>query len=432
MRSDGTSNRLEYLDGLRGVASIVILLSHCLSAWLPSVAFGMPDHRVPYLSPLAHTPLAIVWSGDTAVMVFFVLSGFVLARSASRQVGKEDELSTPRGALTANALKRVMRLGLPAGAAILLTGMVVQAGLMFNQRAAVISRSEWLAQFYLPGPRPGLLWSAFGGSIITGSDWWIGPLWSTHVQLFGSLLAFALVAVSGRDPRCVTVVAIVMGWSLIAGSSRFGIHFAAIAGGVLFHMLCERRRDRRYVEILPGRPRAKRALLCLLGALIIYVGSWPDEAQVGPWYSPVAHALGFTDNYLRPRAIAHTLAALLLTWLVLRVRGLQAVLATRTLCVVGRYSFAIYLVHWAVLMSVGAWVFAKLSVAVSSLYVGAAVASAATLVVTGVAAVLFRRWVEVPAQRIAERVAAIWVSPTVFLHGLRSSTASPDPWSLFR
>jgi peptidoglycan/LPS O-acetylase OafA/YrhL len=396
---DPKYQRIAHLDGLRGLASLVILLSHCLSAWLPALAFGEPDLRVPELVPLAHTPLAILWSGDTAVMIFFVLSGFVLAQSGQAGFGAVE--------FGARILKRFARLGIPVAAGILFTGALYRFGAIHNQQAGLVSRSKWLVAFYLPEQRPGLFWSAAGGSILRGSDWWIGPLWSTHVQFFGSLLVFALIALFGKDRRAGLALGGVVAWAVVAGSSRFGIHFAAIVSGALLHQFVSRAKKVND----KSTPAPWKLFSIIVGVVgIIYLGSWPDEVVVGSWYEPLARVFGFT-NYLRPRSYAHTVAALLVVWFVLTKKPLQRILTTSVLQRTGRLSFAIYLVHWPILMSLGAFVFARVATAASSLYLGAAVASAVTLFSTFAVAALFRAWVEKPAERFGGWLARQWRAP---------------------
>jgi peptidoglycan/LPS O-acetylase OafA/YrhL len=394
--------RLPHLEGLRGICALVIVGSHCLSAWLPALAFGTSDPRVPELVPLAHTPLAIFWSGDTAVMIFFVLQGLLLARSC-------EGLTSEGNGFGATIVRRSARLAVPVGVALMFTGGLFHLGAMHNQQAAVVSRSVWLASFYADGPRPGLAWSSVGGSILTGSDWWIGPLWSMHVQFFGSLLVFALIALLRNDRRANLALGGVVTWAMIAGSPRFGIYFGAIVSGVLLDRLL----THRLMVPLPTVHNNWRLFAISFGVVgIVYLGSWPDEVAVGPWYEPVARLFAFTDDYLRPRAFAHTAAAVGVVWCALTLSVMQRTLRNRAIRSIGRLSFSIYLVHWAILMSGGAFVFSRLAPLTSSLYFGAAVASTATLVLTVAGAALFRRVVEVPSMRFSEWLSRWWSNPS--------------------
>ena len=58
--------RYEELDSLRGIAALMVLIGHFVSV-------------TPLVSPEIRSYLSILWSGHSAVIFFFVLSGFVLS-----------------------------------------------------------------------------------------------------------------------------------------------------------------------------------------------------------------------------------------------------------------------------------------------------------------------------------------------------------------
>src|ERR1700722_11258590 len=72
------SKRLEYLDSLRGLAAMQVLLGHCLGIF-PIFAGAEGATSNPVVWALIYTPLHLFWNGAQAVIFFFVLSGFVLA-----------------------------------------------------------------------------------------------------------------------------------------------------------------------------------------------------------------------------------------------------------------------------------------------------------------------------------------------------------------
>jgi peptidoglycan/LPS O-acetylase OafA/YrhL len=77
-----SGRRIVALDGLRGVAAIMVLLHHSL-LMLPVFAnyewySTMPDHMSFGKFLLLRTPLRLVWAGQERAIMFFVLSGFVL------------------------------------------------------------------------------------------------------------------------------------------------------------------------------------------------------------------------------------------------------------------------------------------------------------------------------------------------------------------
>ncbi len=100
--------RLIFIDSLRGVAALIVLLYHYYNAILPSSEyrpFGEAIHQVLQL-------------GHLGVFIFFVLSGFVIARSLGF-----DEISF---SLFGNFLvRRFIRLGIPYWTVIVLTGLSI-------------------------------------------------------------------------------------------------------------------------------------------------------------------------------------------------------------------------------------------------------------------------------------------------------------------
>ncbi|WP_337018800.1 acyltransferase [Oceanobacillus massiliensis] len=98
------SRRYEELDSLRGIAATSVVIHHCLITF--SVFFAAYLHKdgsdEGWMNTIANTPLHIFWAGHEAVILFFVLSGFVLTLALSKKTN-----------YTSYAIGRICRIYIP-------------------------------------------------------------------------------------------------------------------------------------------------------------------------------------------------------------------------------------------------------------------------------------------------------------------------------
>ncbi len=108
-------SRIESLDGLRGIAALMVVLGHSLLAqpfyW--ALYFGPSAGQPSQWDWMRTTPLRLIWSSDKAVILFFVLSGFVLALPWVN--GRQKSYSN-------FFISRIYRIGIPYYVAMFLGG----------------------------------------------------------------------------------------------------------------------------------------------------------------------------------------------------------------------------------------------------------------------------------------------------------------------
>ena len=75
-------SRYDSLDSMRGIAAALVVLNHCYCAFA--------DKSEGAVWWLANTPLRMLVSGRPSVILFFVLSGFVLAVSLEKGMKYRD------------------------------------------------------------------------------------------------------------------------------------------------------------------------------------------------------------------------------------------------------------------------------------------------------------------------------------------------------
>lgn len=107
------TRRIGELDSVRGIASLTVVIHHCLIAFPIFLAAHFHEKvQNTIVKILSYTPIHTIWAGHEAVLLFFVLSGFVL----SLPYLKEGSLRYPE-----YLVKRFCRIYIPYLAAIVLS-----------------------------------------------------------------------------------------------------------------------------------------------------------------------------------------------------------------------------------------------------------------------------------------------------------------------
>lgn len=200
--------RFIYFDGLRGLAALVVAVTHFVVAFYLALYSGRPEHAHHAWEVTASSyPFLFLASGaNFAVCIFLALSGFVLARS----------FYGSRLGLLGLLLKRTIRLGLPILAASLLGWLLLASGLMFNDDIAAITRSEWLGRHY------GQAHPSFYDAVMQAGNSLVGiatvdtsynsALWTMPIEFTGSvvLIVFFSTIVTRTSRTASGVLLVIM------------------------------------------------------------------------------------------------------------------------------------------------------------------------------------------------------------------------------
>lgn len=171
--------RYESLDGLRGVGALIVVLYHAMLV-IPALSALYTVGRFTGTDPdrysvewwLLRTPLRLVWAGHEAVLLFFVLSGFVLTIPLTAKV--------PNGiGWVAYYARRLVRLYVPVWGALVFAFVLA----MVVQRKPETG-STWLQVH----PQP--TWSTLvtDAWLLSGTSNLNSPLWSLRWEVWFSLL----------------------------------------------------------------------------------------------------------------------------------------------------------------------------------------------------------------------------------------------------
>lgn len=172
--------RVDFLDGLRGWAALVVVLTHTMQNFLAGTTPQYYDRTLYFIN-----------DSHLAVLVFFVLSGYVLSLS---------QFSIDRRHLALSATSRYFRLAIPISVNTMIVYAMWRAGLFFNIQVAVTPETSqgWLGTFY---KFDNSIFSAVKFAVYdvffayNGFATYNSSLWTMVWEISGSFLIYAYVGI---------------------------------------------------------------------------------------------------------------------------------------------------------------------------------------------------------------------------------------------
>lgn len=342
----GMTGRFEHLDGLRGIAALVVIMCHGLNTFDLALETGDPGsshfHGDIWLSGAPFQPQI---AAHLAVCLFFVMSGFVL-------IGAYD---SARIGIIPLLVKRYARLAIPVTCACIFSFLLLDAGLMANHQVAGITRSAWLGEQFQQTPS---FLAAFQegawGTFVHASNvskTYDSSLWTMQIELAGSIgILLTCCAVkrltSTVRTRKTAYIVLFSALCLSLSESYLGLFSA---GALIRYALPVGYRP------LNNRPKLAMALFIFgmfLGTVPVSQASWqifhifPNlwVPRWMPWPAPGA-------------LFWHMIGAVLMVVVLQSSPPIQDFLKLRLCQWLGAISFPLYLIHIPILMSLGSHIF---------------------------------------------------------------------------
>jgi len=200
-------NRIYFIDGIRGLAAIIILLSHIVSAFYPilhSKDSRLLDSASPLIKVITCSPLNIFYYGSWGVVLFFIISGYVITYNYFNFGGNNY--------ITSSAFRRYFRLTIPALISCFIAYVLLKYDLFYNVKISPITQSLWLDNFYhfeaniFDMLKFAIYDEYFNFGIATNyRNAFLPPqvsynavLWVMRILFFGSMLIYSFLAIFGK------------------------------------------------------------------------------------------------------------------------------------------------------------------------------------------------------------------------------------------
>ena len=353
---------IESLDGLRGAACLLVVLSHAWTIVPPDVLGDTGPAQ------------GLFWSGNLGVTIFFVLGGFLVTRGLVGGLDRHGHIAGGRF-----WLRRLIRVCAPL---YLLVAVVYVVSLV---DPADPWTSEQTNRSLLTISSFTFNWSLVDSPLANRPD--LGHLWYLSVEQQFYLVFIVVLGILGRHRAWLialltsaTIAVTVYRWHLVETEDEWaaGLRTFTRSDGLLLGALA--------AVLLPHLGHlanaARRLTLPAVGALLVLV-------LLSPHLEPYA--------FLKTQGIAFAVVTAALVAAVAVARNptgpVERALATRPLRLVGAVSYSLYLWHFPVFWASSRW-------AEGVEWQRRAVATCAVLVLI---VVLTNRFVEVPVRRLIAR-----------------------------
>ncbi|WP_398480943.1 acyltransferase family protein [Tardiphaga sp.] len=369
--------RIGFLESIRGLAAMQVVLLHVFSAFIPKLTEPAGPDLLGYLH---HSPLFFLYDGYSAVYLFFILSGYVLDRAFG--ASEAGPIVTYVG--------RLVRLGLPALAVCVLATALFAIFKNAHIEAGKEAGSVWLSMLWTPElSLTFVLKDAIVNALLIGYTWndgyqWLSPwqdfvgrsfaspMWSLSWEMFGSVIVYALVKIR-RTSKPLYFFTV------------FTLCVFFIRSAYLCFILGSLAATFQLSERAPVL-RARHAVpLIAVGIATCVVA----EFWVPRWITVLCES---KTLLLYPQQgakfVMKIYGALMLFFGINQFGAARTALSVPRLVKFSELSFSIYLLHWPILFGPSAALYLVLSFN-STAIIAAFFASAATIIVTFLAAKIF-------------------------------------------
>lgn len=275
------NNRMESLDGLRGIAALIVVFAHAMlmQPFFWELHYGQPGEKSQFETFIADSPFRILWGGDNAVILFFVLSGFVLTLPWTK--GRQ----LPYGSYL---ISRFCRIYLPYLAAITLSLIfaVSIGGAKINGASEWVNIYNWANNYYwLDIPSMLLMLGNDFSTWINNPTWSL--VWEMRVSLLFPLLVIPVmrwgmagavgvaIALSSTLAVCQLVAAAYPAEASLLGRPQMTFYYAAF---FLMGVLLARYREP--LMRLASQSNGDGAILFVVAGLWFWFANWAIQPEL--------------------------------------------------------------------------------------------------------------------------------------------------------
>ncbi|MDA5520848.1 acyltransferase family protein [Yersinia kristensenii] len=373
------NNKLGSVEGIRGIACLMVFLSHLSSTFAPSMHTGnISNARTPIDIWLHSSPFAFIYSGAAAVGIFFVLSGFIL----SHVILEKNNIAQNS---TGMVIKRYFRLMPPALLSCILAFMIFKFIPVDNS-----ALGDWARNYGIKTPSIiDAIYSGTIGAFFSGRAGYNWSLWTMKIEFFGSMVVFLLCFIlpNVKYKKSLVIITMVIPFFMEIKKSD-EIYYASFLSGVIIYLL----------NIKLDRKTA--LTLLFIGLFLCGYHSnglfyqWIDRnVSLSVYNRPI-------DNYI----LFNNIGGFIFVFSILKSDILSKIFANKKLNTMGALSFSVYILHQPIMYVTCPYIFNFSYSTGASYSVSALVASLFTLLIVYALSIPYYKYVDNSSVKISNRV----------------------------
>jgi peptidoglycan/LPS O-acetylase OafA/YrhL len=364
---DGIHRSTDFLDGIRGIASLIVLITHTTANTHQELFFGFGSGPSGKYYVLQLPFLRLMYGGSSMVAMFFVVSGYVLSFN-SLQNARSARWDTMFSQLSSSILRRTARLLFPTMLVSGTTMVFAQLG-AFDNYSISSSNIHWPVQAMKSS-------SIFEQMMIWGKETWVqfrpwtwnslGPdymyglqFWTIAIELRCSMILYLFITATTHlryRPRQL-LSASFQCFCMLSGRwdvalFLYGMFLADI------HV----QHEETYGGYGPLRGMSdcshNRYLTSTLLIAGLYLSCNPDLGAKGaPGFALLYHLVPSAYPELEAFRFWLAIGAAMVIYAISHSSSFQKFFHLSVVQYLGKISFSLYLVHALVVSSLGAWTF---------------------------------------------------------------------------
>ena len=366
-----------YLNGIKGVACIIVFLMHFINTFYPAVFNGeifSPHLPNNFDATLLQSPFLSLINGRIMVGVFMVISGMVL----TIQVIK----NTSESKLTEIVFKRYFRFTFVLFAFCLIVFFMSKAGLFFATECCEITDARGTKFFYT---------TEFSFLDVFEHTFYLIPFkkstvfslafWCIKDMLIGSFVSILLGLSAKRAKKGILVLFVVL-YIMFAYNNFWFSSF--VLGSVLGYI---------YVNKENFYKEKYKLVYDILGVTIfvlgMIIGAYPWRMEPTNFYSTLGSFI--PENIIKADFFEMFGAFLIVSGI--SMSRMRFLFSKKPMLFLGKISFSVFLLHVPVIYSIGCWSMVKLDSINVEYILSTVIVFILTVLITIISSCLFNRFI---------------------------------------